>query len=161
MDVREKGFSLVEVIVALTLLGFLAAAILTGAAFMRKSAESTVYSSIADSVAIGFLEQLKGEEYGTLRYAAINNGNFQFIILNQEELFVPLNGSGFTPIKIPVHTQRSGSKSTEMQYSIRVRVTPSANLPLMNIHIEYRWADPMTGKEYSAELAGARSSVTR
>ncbi|NJM55226.1 MAG: prepilin-type N-terminal cleavage/methylation domain-containing protein [Verrucomicrobiae bacterium] len=69
----RRGFSLTEVLLALTLFAFLALALASGLIVSRKLAESSVYESTAIGVASGYLEQMKGMVYADL-VAALPGG---------------------------------------------------------------------------------------
>lgn len=179
MPPEKSGFSLIEVVIAVVIMGFMTLAVMTGSMAVRKATESTVYQAVAESVTAGFMEQLKGEEYGVLRNKALgaDTSPFEFIILNYgvqtttDVLKVPINTQGFVQLfgvqGIPVSSSQSKENPgqirvrTRMDYEFRITLTAHPTLPVVSILLEYRYRDPQTKEMRSHRMVGARASVSR
>lgn len=135
-----------------------------GALLARKTSETTVYDSIAESVSHGFLEQLRGEQYTTLSLAAVGSTNFNFIVLNTRSsakavIGVKLNSTDYQRISIPVNSDTNGNVKAEMAYDLRVSARASATLPLIYLTVEYRYVNPVTKATITRSITTARSAT--
>ena len=63
---RLRAYSLVEVIVAMTVFGFLATGIMVGTVTNHKLAYEITYQNTAHDIAQGFVNQLRTKSYGSL-----------------------------------------------------------------------------------------------
>ncbi|MCD8482841.1 MAG: prepilin-type N-terminal cleavage/methylation domain-containing protein [Verrucomicrobia bacterium] len=181
MPSKSPGFSLVEVLIAVVILGFLTMSVMTGTMAVRKSAEATVYQAVAESITAGFMEQLKGEEFGILRAKATGDDNspFTFVVLNYSDtpgqsansLQVDVNTQDFVQLRgpqgIPINSgQMPGRPDSivvraRMDYDFRITLSAHPSLPVVTILIEYRYRMPNVNHWVESSMIGARSSVTR
>ncbi len=71
---REKdGVSLVEILIAMTILSIFAATVLSAILLGRRLAEANIYQNTALTVTQGYLEQVKSMEYGICLAAIADN----------------------------------------------------------------------------------------
>lgn len=66
----HSGFSLVEAMVALSLIAVLATSTISGVLFTRQLAESNIYQNTALTVSYGYMEQMQAITYTELKNAA-------------------------------------------------------------------------------------------
>jgi prepilin-type N-terminal cleavage/methylation domain-containing protein len=64
--ISERGFTLVEVVIASVIFSILAAGLFSSALQARKWAEASVRESVATAVATGFLEQLTATDFANI-----------------------------------------------------------------------------------------------
>lgn len=84
---RKTGFTLVEVMISMTIFAVLAAGLIYGALHVRFTAEAAVRESIAVAIATGFLEQMSAAEFDNLSNRISNrNSTFQFVSRDGQEL---------------------------------------------------------------------------
>jgi len=120
-----------------------------------------VHAALADSVTLGFLEQIKNVDYPVLRNAALaaDGGTLTLYVDSAQPIQTILNQADFVDLAIPLDTDLAGEVSRTMDYSFRPRVIVDANLPFLTVVIEYRWDTPMIGLR-SHTMSVSRSAVT-
>ncbi len=69
---RRRGFSLVENMVALAILGIFISGVLASVGFSRRVAETTIYEVAAMNAAQAYLEQIKSMEYNDVLTSSQN-----------------------------------------------------------------------------------------
>ena len=156
---ERAGFTLVEVIVSMVILGLLGLGIVASTLQIRRAAEATVREANANAVAIGFLEQLQGMDYTILSQLAAANGEMSFVVRDGTELKIALNSADFTgPLSIPINVDREGEYSSNMDFWLRVSAQrDTGGLPSLHVKLAYRWQDPHSTALRANELTLARA----
>lgn len=156
------GFSLIEAVITLGIFAFIMLGIIGGTFHARKSSEATVHTALADSVTLGFLEQIKNIDYPVLRNAALGVGGSTITLFvdSAQPIQVTLNQTDFTDLQVPLDTDLGGNVSRTMDYSFRPRVIVDENLPLLTIVVEYQWTTPLVGLRQHT-MSVSRSAVTQ
>ncbi len=158
---RKAGFSLAEMLIALTLFGIMASAFMASSAFARRTAESAVYESTALTVATGYIEQIKTIEYETLA-ACILDPTAPIPTMINQGTADPLYLGVYTTKTIPLRIDSANATLQSMTLLVRPEMTntySSTGRRLITIAIHYRWYEPGTGLQRDASIRSARSYV--
>lgn len=164
MAKNRRGFSLIEILIAMAILAGLAASILAGALQVRKLAEDNVYQASADTIAAGFLEQLLGIAYAELKNSAKNSAVPLATKINQNTSDPIYNGK-WTTVSLPIISNVTADGETVPEVSIDVDVKAELRdmvlegVDAMEIAIYYKYTNPTTQKQYERVLRTIRSSV--
>ena len=158
------GFSLVEVMISLSILGILAAGISSAMLHARRLAESNIYESTALTVAIGFLEQIKNIDYdtvlssindpaGTPLLTKINLGDDQALFLNVENS-IP---------NIVINVDANGNPTRQMQMWVTPEINDleplAANIKVLETKLTFKWKSLETDKNRTDIVRFVRSYV--
>jgi prepilin-type N-terminal cleavage/methylation domain-containing protein len=161
---QRRGFSLIEIMLALTLFSMLAMAIIAGVLQVRRMAENAVYQNAAITAATGYLEQMKGMEYQTLVDSIedvslagliptrIDQGVADYLYNNQRDYR-----------KILIDTDEAGNVESTMDMYFTPRLTnlfATNGLRTVQIELEFEWLDPHTRSLQSRVLKNVRSNVS-
>ncbi len=164
--IRKSGLTLVEVIISLVVLSILAIGIIASVLQVRRTSESQVRAELAYGVANGFIEQIRGINYNSLAEFAFSGAQVELITQNDTRIFVPVNSSEFTEVRVPLTIDADGETTTDMVFAFRVLVTVPTDasgtpLRMLSMRIPYRWWDPLIDGERERELTLVRSQVAR
>lgn len=155
------ALTLVEVMVALSILVILAAGVFGAVLMVRADAENNLYESAAQNVAISFLEQLKSFDYGDLIDPPTGSGgspSYTFIIGFGQELEIPLDTE--TVVEVPIVSNESGTATKILPVTVTIQVEAATTLDGFWLQTDYRWEHPTSGREYSGDIRGFRSEVS-
>lgn len=157
---KKRGFTLLELMIALTLLSIIAMGLTAGNILSRRNAEGAIHESTAVTIATGYMEQLKSMEYQTILASVedpmiplptkINQGTLDPLYLdqwNQKEVTLNINTEG-----VVVQTM-----IVEVRPSI---MDMSANGErILGMEMVYRWQRPPDGAMIERAIRGARAWV--
>ena len=149
---RRSGFTLVEVMISLTIFALLAAGLMYSALHVRFSAEAAVRESIAVAIATGFLEQMSAAEFQNLSNRIINrNSDFQFVSRDGQPLD-PTRGletmaqtAWGSPITVPLVDTRDDDgnivdgPAMDFWFIPAVDFSVDAPVDCIDIRIRFRW----------------------
>ena len=85
---RQRGFTLVEMMVGLTLLGVFMTGIFGSVRLSTILAETTIYESTAANVAQGYLEQIKSLPYEDILLAVQDPSTYELQTISPRNNFV-------------------------------------------------------------------------
>lgn len=164
MAYNRRGFSLIEILIAMAILAGLAAAILAGALQVRKLAEDNVYQASSNTIAAGFLEQLLGIAYAELKNSEKNPSVALPTKINQNTSDPIYNGV-WTTVSLPIISKvdADGNTIPELSIDVDVKVELRDLLPegvdAMEIAIFYKYTNPTSRKQHERVIRTIRSSV--
>lgn len=164
MAYKRRGFSLIEILIAMAILAGLASAILAGVLQVRKLAEDNVYQASSNTIAAGFLEQLLGISYSELKNSAKDSSVPLPTRINQGSADPIFNGS-WTTVSLPIISKvdADGNTIPELSIDVDVMVQLRDLLPdgvdAMEIAIFYKYTSPSSRKQYERVIRTIRSSV--
>lgn len=162
----RQGFSLVEILLAMTILAVTGGAVIAATLTARRVAEDNLYQATAFTVASGYLEQMVGFSYATLQNVMknpespiptkIDQGDDDPLYLDQE-----------TTIAVPIFTSvdpETGEEKVEMAMELKVtprllNLRPGSGVHAIGIEVEYEWKNPSTGREYTRMVKTIRADV--
>ncbi|MFW5883816.1 MAG: type IV pilus modification PilV family protein [Verrucomicrobiota bacterium] len=155
----KAGFTLVEVMIALFIFGFMALSITMGALAMRKMAEHQVYAATALTVASGFMEQAKTITFAELQNAADGNTQILDFIIEDGQEFEVTVGTEAT-IAVPIDADAEGNTRLTMPMTILVECHPITDLDAVQIDLTYTWSSPQIGDQVLTDrLTSIRSET--
>ncbi len=158
---RTQGFTIVEALIALAILGILAMAFTAGSLYTRRSAEANVYSSTALTVATGYLEQIKSIEYETLITSVLDPSKPLETMVNQGTAD-PIYLDRFTDKDVVLNEDEYGNPVQKMRISVKPEITdmePITGQRILNISLTYRWTPVDTSTQQVRTLRTSRSYV--
>lgn len=161
LHTRSRGFSLVEVMVALAIFSMLAMAYTATSLYARRSAETNVMESTALTVAAGYLEQIKSLEYESLIVSVKDPSEPLRTMVNQGK-DDPIYLGKFTSKTVVMNEDEYGTPIQTMDVAVRPDITDlsgSTGERIINIIITYRWAQVDTGQTQERMLRTSRSYV--
>lgn len=158
---KSDGMTLVEIMMAMTVLALMATGIISALFTMRADAENNLYESSALNCAISFLEQAKSETYAVLKSPPMNaNGKeyMTFIVGHKDLIDIPLGES--TTVDVPIISTEDGSVKKELPVTVNITLNEATSLKAVWIEIDYSWAHPNTKRIFDGEIRGLRSLVS-
>ncbi len=138
---RESGVSMVEFLVALSIVGFTIASIITGYILAAQKTEWSTASSAAQRLALQRLEQARGARWDLYANPPITNQLSQLNTTNTVPLEIP--DTGGNPAMATVRTTAAQVSAVPPLYMIRVEVEWSygGRGPFTNRVMTYRAPD--------------------
>ena len=161
----HKALTLLEVIVAMTILSVVSAGIVASSIQIRRMSESAVRENTASSVAAGFLEQMIAIDYPVLEGYADSVANFNFAIRDGGTQPILINDPNPSPtLRIPIGTEgvdADGNQiETSMDFWFRVRVDHTADgYRSLLISIDYFWEDPWARRRLQRSMSLVRAAA--
>lgn len=162
----RTGFSLLEVLLAMTILGMLATCLTAGVIQSRKIAEANVYESTALTVATGYLEQIRSIQYGVLVDAITAGTGSELPTLKDQGADDPIYLSQKTdkPILIDREVDDDGNVLRELWMPFRIQpelrnMDPINGLDAIEITLHFEWRNPYTRNFRTRTIKSVRSHV--
>lgn len=154
----RRGLTLVEVMMALTILTILAAGIISAVMTAQNDAENNLYETTSLTTAISFLEQMTSINFQHLDNPP-NNANGQasitFILGSGQEAQIPLNV--YTPVDIPIISTEAGVVKKSLSVYVNPQVEHSADFDGFWLSVDYRWKHPRRDKYFEGTVRNMRS----
>ncbi len=160
----KRGLTLIEILVAMGLLSILAGAIIASALQVRKLAEDNLYQISATTAASGYLEQILGMSFNSVRAVALDNSLPLPTRINETEVQNIFCGH-FTEVKIPIISEENEhgdvvpKVSMKMEIQALLRDLRPEGIDALEIGIVYAWYNPGNNQRYERTLKTIRSSV--
>lgn len=158
---RLPGLTLMEVMMAMSILVMLAAGIIGGVFTVRADAENNLYESSSLNVAISFLEQMKSIEYVSLENPPLNGDSkpsLNFIVGGGQDLNIPLDED--VTVQVPIISDVDGSSKKELPVVIHISLAEATDFRGYWIEVDYSWKHPTSDRTYSGEIRGFRSEIS-
>ncbi len=158
---RKNAFSLVEMMVSLTILASLALALGLGIITARQMSESAVYQGLALSVATGYLEQIKVLDYAALEAACADPNDNPLQTMQDNNTADPLTAGMENTKYVTLDVDEDGDATVKMKMKITPLLTNlnSGTNPLraIDIKILYDWKVPGCRIRQERALRAVRS----
>lgn len=155
---HSKGYSLLEIIIAMIIFSMVTVGILRGVLQARSMAEHSVYQSSAITVATGFIEQIKAMAYTELESLANGSASeMVFIIANGEENTVE-NGIE-TSLAVPLDADEEGETTLTMDLNLLVNISPVTGIDAVQVDLLYGFILPLTNKPITSSISTIVSDV--
>lgn len=164
-----SAFTLVEVMVSMTLFAFLAAGTVYASLQARSWSEQIVRESIATAVASGFLEQMTAAEFAILMDSVVDRSQpFGFITrdgqaLNPPKTLTPMSSTDWgDPIVVPLVDKRDDDGNVIVGPSMNMWLIPAAEAAVdspndaIAIRLHFRW---QTGRKGGEEVTARRTLI--
>ena len=134
---NSEGYSLVELMIAMTLFAFISLGIIVGTLQAREIAENNIRQATALTVANGFLEQIRGLDYSSLNNHRTSGAPFSFVVNGMEYVSIPPYVDE-VPLKVPMKVSpEKNPLSLPMLLTINLRSIPG--MQAIEISIVYKW----------------------
>ncbi|MGE9295646.1 MAG: type IV pilus modification PilV family protein [Puniceicoccales bacterium] len=156
----QRGLTLPEVLMAMTIFTILAAGIISAVFMVRADAENNLYEATAQNVGLSFLEQTKSITFDDLETPKLNGDGSPYITYLtgfKKYLDVPL-GEDVT-VEVPVISDTEGKAKKSIDVTIRVEVDEATTVTGYWIAVDYSWEHPTTKKVYAGEVRSFKSRV--
>lgn len=163
MPLNEKnntsGFTLIEVIISLVILTFVALGLMSFLISIKYAAEDNLYESTALTVALSTLEQMKSKKFGELS-SSQNNSTFDLVSGNGEITSLNLNAPNI--IQIPLITDEASSDNAVIK-TLPLTLEPSIQPTTSNtgfwLEVKYSYDHPRNGRTRTEIVRNIRSDV--
>lgn len=149
--------TLVEVLIALTILTILAAGIISAVMTARSDAENNLYESTSLSVSISFLEQLMSAPISQITDPTNNAAglpSISYVLGSGEQSLIPFNT--FTSLEVPIISSETGTVQKKLNVEVCPRVSLALNGRAYLLSVEYRWKHPLRDKVYDGFVRNIR-----
>jgi prepilin-type N-terminal cleavage/methylation domain-containing protein len=156
-----QGFSLVELMIALAVLGMIAVGISQNLILTRGFSETGVREVTANAVASGYIEQLKTMEYEVILTSVRDPSTPLPTVLSHGEEDPLMNGKTLSK-KVVIDQDADGKTTRTMDLDVRVDIkdlAASNNGRILSIELTYTWKDAKTGRPQVGKLRTMRSYV--
>lgn len=157
---RHAGFTLVELLVALTVFAILASGLVSSVLQSRRLAESAVFESTALTAALGYLEQMKSLRYEDLEAAAGTTGASIATRIDQG-LPDPLLNNMDNAKQILIDVDEEGLPRRWLDLWVRpvIRDLRPDGLRALELEVTYRWNSPDRRRLHQHTVRYVRSWV--
>jgi prepilin-type N-terminal cleavage/methylation domain-containing protein len=157
---KKKGFTLIELMLALTLLSIIAMGLTAGNMLSRRNAEGAIHESTAITIATGYLEQLKSMEYQTI-LASVNDPQIPLPTKINQGTLDPIFLEQWNPKKVTLNINAQGEVTQTMVVEVRPSIMDmSANGErILGMEMVYRWQRPPEGVVLERAIRSARAWV--
>lgn len=158
---ETSGYSLVEVVIALTIFGFIALGITQNLVLTRGMAETGVREVTAVAVASGYIEQLKSMEYETILTSVRDPSAPLPTVLSHgvpDELLLGV----WNEKDVVIDQDWATGKERTMRMRIFLEIDDlesSGQGRILALRLRYRWEDAKTRQERERILRTMRSYV--
>lgn len=157
----EKGFSLVEVMIAMAILAVIAMGISQNLILTRGIAETNIREVTANSVISGYLEQLKSMQYERILVSVRDPSKPLPTKLSEGEPDPLFLGQWMTKTVV-IDEDKDGNTTRTMPLHVRVGIEDLAangNGTVLAIEFEYAWEDARSRVRRERSLRTMRSFV--
>ena len=161
----NRGFSLTEVIIAMTIFVFLATGVIGTAIFLRKSAEGAVREATMLTVAAGYMEQICSMTYAQLQASVKAPTSVAIPTFINQGTMDPLWVGQWTEKQVMID-QSKEKTPIYLKCWVNVEMVDNTTLAgasargVMWVNLRYRWMDPNTNKPVEAAIRNAVSTVS-
>jgi prepilin-type N-terminal cleavage/methylation domain-containing protein len=158
---QEQGFTLLEVMLALVLFGFLSIGISQNLIMTRGISETNIREVTAYAVASGYMEQMKAIPYSELMVSVDNPSEPVPTILNQGEPD-PLMIDEWVQKTVVIDEPTGGAAVRTMPFHVRLEIDdlePSGNGHALGITLFFAWVDTDSGRRQQRSLRTIISQV--
>jgi len=163
---RQKGFTLTEIMISLSILAMLALSLGVAILMARKLSDAAVYQGAALAATTNYMEQLLTMSYSTLQTAADSTNPYTLPTqssagvadalvtgqANTKTINIGLNSSG--------NTQKSFQLVITPKLTDLVAVANAGNVNAIEILLTYSWKGPDSVVPHQRALRVVRSSVS-
>lgn len=156
---NTSGFTLVEVIISLVILTFVAAGLMSFLISIKYAAEDNLYESTALTVALSTLEQMKSKKFGELSDSQ-SNSTFDLISGNGEVRSLNLNVPNI--IEVPIITDGTSSNNTvakTLSLTLEPSIQPTTTNTGFWLEVKYSYDHPRSGRTRTEIVRNIRSNV--
>ena len=155
----HAAFSLVEMMVSMFVLAFLALALTKLLLFSKVTAEDNLYEATSLTVAISIIEQMHGASLNLLENPSQESGSevFEMVIGGNVKASVFLGEENL--LEIPIVTDSEGVIAKTLPLTITPRIDPMENGMGYWLSIEYAYDHPRTNRTRTQIMRSARSTV--
>ncbi len=156
---KTSGFTLIEVIISLVILTFVALGLMSFLISIKYAAEDNLYESTALTVALSTLEQMKSKKFGELSNSQ-NSSTFDLISGNGEVQSLKLNEPN--DIEIPIITDETSPDNSVIK-NLPLTLEPSIQPTTTNtgfwLEVKYSYDHPRNGRTRTEIVRNIRSNV--
>ena len=157
---NTSGFTLIEVIISLVILTFIAVGLMSFLISIKYAAEDNLYESTALTVALSTLEQMKSKKFGEL---SSSQSNSIFYLTSGNGEVTPLNLNAPNIIQIPLITDEASSDNTVIIKTLPLTLEPSIQPTTSNtgfwLEVKYSYDHPRNGRTRTEIVRNIRSDV--
>jgi len=156
----RDGFTLVELLLSLTVFAILASGLVSSVLQSRRLAESTVFESTALTAALGYLEQMKSLRYEELEVAA---GTAGAVIATRIDQGMPdplhLGVDNSKQILVDLDAEGLPRRWLDLWVNPRINDLSASGLRALEFEITYRWLSPDRRRIHHSTVRYVRSWV--
>ncbi len=161
MQRTTRGFTLLEVMLAMSILALVAVGVTQNLILTRGISESNIRDSTAVAAASGYLEQIKGMEYERILASVRDPATPLPTVLNQGDPD-PIRLDEWTTKMIVIDEEVDNGMKRRMPFHIRVGIDDlegSGHGSLLGVSVFFAWEDAKTGRRNERALRTLRSYV--
>jgi prepilin-type N-terminal cleavage/methylation domain-containing protein len=160
----ESGFSLVEVLIALSIFSVIAAGFLSSALQARRMTQSNIYESTALIIATSYLEQVRDMEFGLLMECIKDpeNNLLETEIDQGAADWLTANSTDWTVKSVVIDRDEYNMPKLKMKFKIRIALTDlnvTDSLDAIQTAVDFTWQSPDTHKWYEKSLRTVKANV--
>lgn len=150
---------MVEAIVSLFVLSFIALALVKALTFSKYTAEDNLYEATALTVAVSAIEQMKGISLAELKDPPEVAGKPIFEMSVEAGASAELFLDEFNRIDVPIVTESDGLASKRLPLEVRPSISPMTTGQGYWLELRYRYRHPRTEALRERIIRNARSVV--
>jgi prepilin-type N-terminal cleavage/methylation domain-containing protein len=157
----RTGFSLAEVVIALSLFGVMASGFIGATMFTRRSAESAVCENAALNLAESYMEQIKTFTFATLK-ASINNSAVAIPTMSSQTGADSIYQNAYTIKNIAMRRNSVGATVQTLKVEVKAVLSDASGgttKEIIGIVIYYRWTDPTTSQLVTKAIRSAKANL--
>lgn len=156
---NTSGFTLIEVIISLVILTFVATGLMSFLISIKYAAEDNLYESTALTVALSTLEQMKSKKFGELSDSQ-SSSTFDLVSGNGEVTSLNLNAPNI--LQIPIITDEASSGNAVIK-TLPLTLEPSIQPTTTNtgfwLEVKYSYDHPRSGRTRTEIVRNIQSDV--
>lgn len=157
----SKGFTLVEVMLAIVILAFIAIGISQNLVMTRGIAETNIRESTANAAASGYLEQIKSMDYERIM-SSVRDPDLPLPTVLSQGVADPIYLGQWMEKSIIIDEDAQTGKERRMPFHLRLTVEDledSGNGSVLGVTLLFAWEDAKTGARRERSLRTMRSYV--
>jgi prepilin-type N-terminal cleavage/methylation domain-containing protein len=159
---KSRGYSLIEVAIAMALLSVLSIGLLNGTLQTREITEENIYHSAAVNATVGYLEQMKSLPYTDIQQSLGSPFTMPLDTVIDYDTKDPIYLNTWNYKSLTINTDDEGDVIESMDFWVWPYVedlSPTYNQPALAMRLAYAWRSPVTARFHFSNLKIVRSSV--
>lgn len=155
-----RAFSLLEVMIAMFVLGLMALALTKGLTHAKYTAEGNLFEGTALTAAVSTIEQMKGASLNLLQDPPLVDGKKVFKMIIADGLTQNLVLNEVNTVTVPVVTDEGGSIGKTLDLNLTPRIESMTTFSGYWLSVEYSYTRPGMRRIHTSTVRNAQSLIS-